>query len=125
MGIGTGLLVDDVNRLPASQSETGVDLVKPYVDSQLNAVLSAIGSAAWVIASVAAATALFRRSRASRSVAVALLLVLSAPLIAIHVTPFGPVGLALFIGAALLVVRAEAATRAELVPSDSLASAQA
>ena len=117
--------MDDVNRLPASERETGIDLVKPYVESQLNTVLSTIGSVAWVIASVAAATALFRRARASRSVAVALLLVLSAPLIAIHVTPFGPVGLALFIGAALLVVRAEAATRAQPVPSDGLASARA
>ena len=125
VGVGTGLLVDDVNRLPASQSETGIDLVKPFVESQLNTVLSTIGSAAWVIASVAAATALFRRASASRSVAVALLLVLSAPLIAIHVTPFGPVGLALFIGAALLVVRAEAAPRAQPVPSDGLASARA
>lgn len=125
VGIGTGLLVDDVNRLAASQRETGIELVKPFVDSQINAVFSAIGSAGWVIAAVAAAVALFRRARGPPSVAVALLLVLSAPLIAIHVTPFGPVGLTLFIAAVLLVVRAESAAPVAAIRSGGSASVRA
>ena len=83
-------------------------------------MLSAIGSAAWVIASVAAATALFSRYAHPARWRWRCCSFCRHLLIAIHVTPFGPVGLALFIGAALLVVRAEAAPRAELVPSDSL-----
>ena len=111
VGIGTGLIVDDVNQLPASQRGTGVDLVTEFVDSQINAVFSAIGTAGWVIAAVAAGVALFSRARGRLSVAVVVLLVLSAPLIAIHVTPFGPAGLALFITAVVLVVRGERTSR--------------
>jgi hypothetical protein len=105
VGIGTGLLVADVNALPAAERATGVHLIDEYVDSQLNAVFSAIGSAAWVVAIAAASIALYRQARGRRSALTVLLLLLSAPLIAIHVTPFGPVGLALFIAAVLLVVR--------------------
>ncbi len=118
VGIGTGLLVDDVTRLPASERATGVTLVDEYVESQINNILSYIGSAGWIVAAIAAAVAIYRRTSGRRSVAVAVLLVVSAPLIAIHVTPFGPVGLALFIGAVLLVVRGQSVTRAAVpVPS--------
>ncbi len=110
VGIGTGLLVDDVNALPAAERATGAHLIDEYVDSQLNAVFSAIGSAAWVVAIAAGSIALYRQARGRRSALTVLLLLLSAPLIAIHVTPFGPVGLALFIAAVLLVVRRAAAS---------------
>jgi hypothetical protein len=51
----------------------------------------------------------YRRANTATSVAVVLLFVISAPGIAIHVTPFGPVGLALFIVALVLVMRTTAA----------------
>ena len=120
VGIGTGLLVDDVTRLPASERATGVALVDEYVESQLNNILSYIGSAGWVIAAIAAAVAIYRRARGRRSVAIVVLLVLSAPLIAIHVTPFGPVGLALFVGAVLLVVRGQSVARAAMPAASPL-----
>ena len=119
-GIGTGLLVDDVTRLPASERATGVALVDEYVESQINNILSYIGSAGWIIAAIAAAVAIYRRARGRRSVAIVVLLVLSAPLIAIHVTPFGPVGLALFIGAVLLVVRGQSVARAAMPAASPL-----
>jgi hypothetical protein len=56
--------------------------------------------------------ALSRRADGSRSVAIVLLLVLSAVPITFHVTPFGPVGLAMFIAAILLVARDRSAARA-------------
>jgi hypothetical protein len=58
---------------------------------------------AWLIAVVAAGVALFRRADARSSVAVVLLLVVSAVPIAWHVPPFGPAGLALFVVAVLQV----------------------
>jgi hypothetical protein len=101
IGLGAGLLVDN---LSGPVSERG-DLVDDYKDSQLIAVFETVGSLGWVVAAIAAAVALSRRADGSRSVAVVVLLVLSAVPISFHVTPFGPVGLAMFIVAVLLVVR--------------------
>lgn len=109
VGIGSGLLVDNLNRLPASER---ADLVDDYMESRIITVFETIGSAGWVFAAIAAAVALSRLLEGRRSVAVVLLLVLSAVPITFHVTPFGPVGLAMFIGAVLLVVRGPSATHA-------------
>jgi len=85
----------------------GVPLLSSIVQ-----VLEAVGSAGWIVAAPAAAVALSRRADRSRSVVIVLLLVLSAVPITFHVTPFGPVGLAMFIAAILLVVRDRSAARA-------------
>jgi hypothetical protein len=61
---------------------------------------------------VAGGVALFRRADARSSVAVVLLLLVSAVPITWHVPPFGPVGLALFITAMLLVLRGRSSARA-------------
>jgi hypothetical protein len=45
-----------------------------------------------------------------------LLMLLAIPLIAIHEPPFGPIGLAMFIGAVLLLVREQAAGHARSAP---------
>jgi hypothetical protein len=82
-----------------------VEVVDDYMDSQFITLFETVGSAAWVVAAIGAAVALSRRSDGRRSVAVVVLLVLSAVPITFHVTPFGPVGLAMFIVAVLLVVR--------------------
>jgi hypothetical protein len=108
VGIGAGLLVDNLSG-PVSER---TDLVDDYMDSQIIAVFETVGSASWVVAAIAAAVALSRRADGSRSVAIVLLLVLSAVPIAFHVTPFGPVGLAMFIAAILLVVRDRSAAGA-------------
>jgi hypothetical protein len=43
-------------------------------------------------------------------------MLLAIPLIAIHEPPFGPIGLAMFIGAVLLLVREQAAGHARSAP---------
>jgi hypothetical protein len=69
-----------------------------------------------LVALGAAGIALWRRADAP--LAVPVLLVLAAVPIAWHVTPFGQVGLALFIAAVLLVVRARTVPR--VAPADAL-----
>jgi hypothetical protein len=108
VGIGAGLLVDNLSG-PASERAAVVD---DYMDSQIIAVFETVGSAGWVVAAIAAAVALSRRVDGRRSVAVVVLLVLSAVPITFHVTPFGPVGLTMFIAAILLVARDRSAARA-------------
>ena len=105
IGLGTGILVEQVNQLPAASQAIGATLVEDYADSPLISTLEPIATSAWLIAAVAAGIALFRRTDARSSSAVVLLLLISAIPISWHVPPFGPVGLALFITATLLVLR--------------------
>jgi hypothetical protein len=107
VGIGVGLLSDEVNGLPAAEQPAGAKALEGYADSGLLAVFETIGVAALLDALAAAGIALWRRAGAS--LAVPLLLVLAAIPIGWHVTPFGQVGLALFIAAVLLAVRARSA----------------
>ena len=104
IGIGLGLLVDDVNGLSAAEQATGAELVEEFADSTVIRVFELIGTGALIAALSAAAIAL--RRRAGAPLAVPFLLVLAALPIAWHVTPFGQVGLALFLAAVLLLVRA-------------------
>jgi hypothetical protein len=106
IGLGVGILVQEVNALPAAQRAIGARLVEDYAGSRLITTWELLGSTAWLIAAVAAGVALFQRAHARSSSAVVLLLLVSAIPISWHVPPFGPVGLALFITATLLVVRA-------------------
>jgi hypothetical protein len=109
IGIGTGFLVDEVNQLPVAQRSIGAGLVERFTDSSLIAVLENVGTGAWMVAMLAAGIALVRQAGVSRLVPV--LLALSAVPTAWHVPPFGQVGLALFLGAVLLVLRAEPSAR--------------
>jgi hypothetical protein len=102
IGIGTGVLTNEVNALPAAQQATGAELVEDYTGNTLIMVLEQVGAFSWGIAIVAAAIALVR---AGAPRAVALLLVLSAVPTVWHVPPFGQAGLALFIAAVILVLR--------------------
>jgi hypothetical protein len=104
IGLGTGILVDQVNGLPAAERPTGARLVEDFTGSSLIGVFELIGGFAWLIAVVAAGVALFRRADTPSSVAVILLLLVSAVPIVWHVPPFGPVGLALFLIAMLLIL---------------------
>jgi hypothetical protein len=110
IGLGTGILIEQVNALPAAERATGARLVEDYTDSSLIGTFELIGGFAWLIAVIAAGVALFRRADARSSVAVVLLLLVSAVPITWHVPPFGPAGLALFITATLLVLRGRSTT---------------
>jgi hypothetical protein len=102
-------MVDNLDGIPAAER---VELVDDYIESSIVRVLEVVGSLGWIVAALAAAVALSRRADGSRSVAIVLLLVLSAVPIAFHVTPFGPVGLTMFIAAILLVARDRSAAGA-------------
>jgi hypothetical protein len=103
LGVGTGILTEQVSGLPETQQAVGADLVDSYSESAVIQVLSVVGSIGLAMAMIGAAIAL-RRAYGLGWVPLALML-LSIPLIAIHEPPFGPVGLVIFIAAALLVVR--------------------
>jgi hypothetical protein len=109
LGIGAGILVQDVNELAASERATGAALVNEFTDNVLIrgfSVLSSIGAIAFITAMIAAGVALRRQAAAPLSVPI--LLGLSGFLITAHPPPFGPTGLALFMAAALLFARSQA-----------------
>jgi hypothetical protein len=109
IGIGTGVLVDEVNQLTEAERSTGAGLVEQFTDSSLIRAIEYVGTGAWLVAVIAAGAALVRQTGASRLVLV--LLVLSALPTAWHVPPFGQLGLAFFIGAVVLVLRGQSPTR--------------
>jgi hypothetical protein len=111
VGIGSGILGDAINALPAAERAAGADLLTSYNESDVITVLSTIGSLAWR-GGDGRRVALYRRANTASSVAVVALFLISAPGIVIHVTPFGPAGLVLFIVALLLVIRSAAAPAA-------------
>jgi hypothetical protein len=110
IGIGTGILVDEVNQLAEAERATGAILVEEFTDSSLIMALENIGVVGWFVALFAAGVALVRHAGASWLVPA--LLVLSAVPTAWHVFPFGQVGLALFIAAVLVFVRSQSASLA-------------
>jgi len=108
LGIGAGILVDDVNGLAASERAAGAALVNEFTDNVLIrgfSVLSSLGSVAFITAMIAAGIAL--RRQAGTPLAVPILLGLSGVLITAHPPPYGPTGLVLFIAAALLFARSQ------------------
>jgi hypothetical protein len=112
-GIANGVLVDQVNALPQSDRGVGAELVQDFAESPLvrdMGVFAIPGSLGLIVALIAAGIALRKEARAPTSVAA--LLGISGFLIAAHPPPFGPIGLALFIAAVLLLVRGRSAARA-------------
>jgi hypothetical protein len=113
VGLGSGILANEVNALPEAETATGAKLIQGFNESALLAdpgVLNSVGTLSLVVAAVAAGIALYRRAGAS--LAVPILLGLSAPLIAMHPPPFGPIGLVLFMAAVLVALRARSPARA-------------
>ncbi|MGH3118454.1 MAG: hypothetical protein ACRDPQ_19585 [Nocardioidaceae bacterium] len=110
VGIGTGVLVNDIKELPASDEAAAAPLVEDFTSNFLVSsplgVLTSVGSVALIVALIAAGVALRRDAGAPRSVAI--LLGLSGFLITAHPPPFGPIGLVLFIVAVLLYARSQA-----------------
>jgi hypothetical protein len=114
LGAGTGILADEVDALPETQQAVGRDLVESYADSGVISVLSVLGSIGLGVGMIGAAIAL--RAAYRLGWAPLVLMLLSLPLIAVHEPPFGPVGLALFIGAVLLFARQQASLPARSAP---------
>ena len=101
VGLGTGILVHEVNGLAGAEKAAGAVLVEEFNENILIrpfGIFGTIGSLAF-IAAVIAAVALRRHARAL--IAVPILLALSGFLITAHPPPFGPTGLGLFILAVL------------------------
>jgi hypothetical protein len=112
MGIGTGVLVQEVNGLAAAERATGSNLVNDFTDNILVrdfGIFNIIGSASLITATIAAGIAL--RHQAGVPLSVPILLGLCGFMIAAHPPPFGPLGLVLFIAAVLLYARSQATAR--------------
>ena len=108
VGVGTAVLVDYANGLPAAEQAAVADAIQDYNGSNIlgdpMSVSLALGSLGWVVAMVAAAVA-FRRSGAGWPVT---LLIGFAAVFFVHPPPVGPVGLVCFAAAAVLIERARA-----------------
>jgi hypothetical protein len=100
VGIGTGALVAEVDDLSAADHAAGAALVEDFMRSPVFRLFEYSGSLALAGGVVATAIGL-RHIRAISRTALGLL-VLAAPLITMHVPPFGPVGLTFFVLAVLL-----------------------
>jgi hypothetical protein len=127
VGVGTGILVDYANGLPAAEQDVVADAIQHYNRSDLvGDPLSfslLVGFFGWVIGMLAAAVA-FRSAGASWPIVV---LIGLAALFAIHPPPVGPIGLACFAAAAVLIERWRGDSRVDrddpvgpVVPSDAL-----
>jgi hypothetical protein len=117
LGIGTGVLVDDVNGLPEAERATGANLVNEFTGNLLVrdlGVFAGIGGIGLITAAIAAGVAL--RREAGAPLLVTVLLGLSGFLINAHPQPYGPVGLALFVAAVLLFARSQSAARTPTPP---------
>jgi hypothetical protein len=112
LGIGTGILTVQVDALSGTEQAVGAGLVESYADSGVIFVFLILGSLALIVAMCAAALAL-RRAYDLGWLPPALLVVAS-PLIMYHEPPLGPLGLAFFIAAVVLLVRQQAASPARI-----------
>jgi hypothetical protein len=111
-GIANGVLVNQVNALPQSDRGVGAELVQDFAESPLvrdMGVFAVPGGLGLIVALIAAGIALRKEAHAPTSVAA--LLGISGFLITAHPPPFGPIGLALFIAAVLLLARSQSAAR--------------
>jgi hypothetical protein len=105
VGIGRGILVDYANGLPSTEQAVVADAIQDYTGNAIagepTSVALIAGALGWILAMLAAAFA-FRQAGASWAIT---LLIAGAALFAAHPPPFGPIGLACFIAAAVLVER--------------------
>jgi len=107
VGLGTGILVDYANGLPAAEQAVVADAIQDLNRNPLltdPSIALVVGSLGWIVSMIAAAVA-FRAAGAGWAVT---LLVGFAALFAVHPPPVGPVALVCFAAGALLVERARA-----------------
>jgi hypothetical protein len=107
VGIGAGILVNDINELAAGDEEAAAPLVEEFTSGVLVGaplgVFTSIGSVAFIVAAIAAGVTL--RVDAGAPMSVAILLGLSGFLITAHPPPLGPMGLVLFVAAVVIYAR--------------------
>ena len=104
VGVGTGILVDYANSLPAAEQAVVADAIQDYNRNWIvtdPSIAMVVGALSWIVAMIAAAIA-FRRSGGGWPVT---LLIGGAALFAIHPPPLGPIGLVCFACAAVLIER--------------------
>jgi hypothetical protein len=107
VGVGTGVLVDYANDLPASEQTAVAGAIQDLNENRITgdgdpvSISLVLGFFGWVVAMLAAAVA-FRRAGAGWAVTVLLGL---AALFAIHPPPIGPAALVCFAAAAVLIER--------------------
>ena len=100
MGLATGILAGTAD---GADDPARAEMVQDLMHSRVLANLERVGSLAWGVVLVAAAFALRRAHRIGPWSVTGF--VVAAPLIAVHAPPFGPVGLAVFVAAALPALR--------------------
>ena len=103
VGVGTGILVNDVNSLTGDDAAAGIALIEQYNRSDVLMALLLVGGAGLTVGLVATGRALVVEAGAPTGVLV--LLALSVIAIGFHEPPVGPVGLALFTLAVLVTAR--------------------
>jgi hypothetical protein len=118
-GLAVGALVQYTNNLPAAERSIGSDAIESVNDNAIVGdfgLLDIVGALAWITAVIAAA---FAVRRAGAPLSAAVLLGLSA-IVVTHPPPTGPLGLAFFAAAVVLMARAQSArrpvTRTEAAP---------
>ena len=122
VGIGTGILVDYANGLPAAEQAVVADAIQDYnrnpilTDPSLSLLAGGLG---WIVAMIAAAVA-FRQVGAGWGLT---LLIGFAAVFAVHPPPTGPLGLVFFVAALVLVERARARNATALVSPPAAAAA--
>jgi hypothetical protein len=108
VGVGTGILVDYANGLPAAEQAVVADAIQDYnrnwIVAEPASIAMIVGFLGWVVAMFAAAFAL-RRAGAGWPVTLS---VAGAALFAVHPPPVGPVGLVCLAVAVVLVERQRA-----------------
>jgi hypothetical protein len=106
IGLATGVLVQHANDSPASQRPAVSDGIQALGDNAIvgeMGALSIVGGLAWITAVLAASVAV---RRAGAPVLATVLLALSVVVVS-HPPPIGPVGLACFAGAVLVLYRSQ------------------
>jgi len=109
-GIANGVLIDQVNALPAAERAAGAAFVQDFAEHPLVrdlGVLAVPGSLGLIVALIAAGVALRKQEHAPA--AVAALLGIAGFFITAHPPPLGPTGLVLFIVAVVLLARSRSA----------------
>jgi hypothetical protein len=106
IGLATGALVQHANDAPARERPAVSDAIQSLQDNAIvgdPGVVAGIGALAWIVAVIAAAVAV---RRAGAPVLATVLLALSVVVFS-HPPPIGPVGLACFAGAVLVLYRSQ------------------
>jgi hypothetical protein len=118
IGLATGALVQHANDAPAGERPALSDAIQSLQDNIIvgdPGVVGTIGPLAWILAAIAAAVAV---RRAGAPVLATVLLGLSFVVVS-HPPPIGPIGLACFAGAVLVLYRSQRVGASRTVQTES------